>query len=143
MQTANGDHPQIQRKALTEEQINRFWTDGYLTIGKLLEDDEIAVLRREYDREFELARSGQGRFRNLAIDDTDDLDAKNQAATQMLQIMQMSERNIHFRQLLFNERILDRVEDLIGPNIQLFHDQALFKPHFLLLLGLIGVPLQG
>ncbi|MEM7130957.1 MAG: phytanoyl-CoA dioxygenase family protein [Chloroflexota bacterium] len=128
MQSTNGHQSTIQRKSLTEEQVNRFWTDGYLTIGKVLEDDEIELLRQEYDREFELARGGHGNFRNLAIDDTDDVNAKNEAETQMLQIMQVCERNIHFRKLLYDIRILDRVEDLIGPNIQLFHDQALFKP---------------
>ena len=45
----------------------------------------------------------------------------------MLQIMQMCERNLHYRRLLYNEQILDVVEDLIGPNIQLFHDRALYK----------------
>ena len=40
----------------------------------------------------------------------------------------MCERNIHFRRLLYHPRFLDLVEDLIGPNIQLFHDQAIFKP---------------
>jgi ectoine hydroxylase-related dioxygenase (phytanoyl-CoA dioxygenase family) len=129
MQSANGNETPTDRKALTEEQINRFWIDGYLTIGKILEDDEIELLRREYDYEFERARSGRNpRFRNLSIDDTDDLEAKNRAESQMLQIMQMCEYNIHFRQLLYDDRILDMVEDLIGPNIQLFHDQALFKP---------------
>ena len=58
MQSANGSKAPAQRKALTEEQINRFWIEGYLTIGKILEDDEVELLRREYDREFELARSG-------------------------------------------------------------------------------------
>ena len=129
MQTANGSKSPAQRKALTEEQINRFWIEGYLTIGKILEDDEVGLLRREYDREFEVGRSGSNpRYRNLSIGDTDDLEAKNQADTQMLQIMQMCEYNIHFRRLLYDDRILDMVEDLIGPNIQLFHDQALFKP---------------
>ncbi|MXX26330.1 MAG: phytanoyl-CoA dioxygenase family protein [Caldilineaceae bacterium SB0668_bin_21] len=129
MQSANGNEAQVQRKALTEEQINRFWIDGYLTIGKILEEDEIELLRREYDYEFERARKGQNpRFRNLSIEDTDDVEAKNQAESQMLQIMQMCEYNIHFRRLLYDDRILDMVEDLIGPNIQLFHDQALFKP---------------
>ena len=75
MQTTNGNNAPAQRKALSEEQINRFWIDGYLNIGKILQDDEIELLRREYDREFERARSGQSGFRNLAIDDTDDLDA--------------------------------------------------------------------
>ena len=49
MQSANGNETPTDRKALTEEQINRFWIDGYLTIGKILEDDEIELLRREYD----------------------------------------------------------------------------------------------
>ena len=118
MQTANGNSEPAQRKALTEEQVNRFWTEGYLGIGKILEDDEIELLRREYDHEFELANSGRHpRFRSHAIGDT-----------RMLQIMQMCEYNIHFRRLLYDDRILDLIEDLIGPNIQLFHDQALFKP---------------
>ena len=116
--------------ALTQEQIDAFASDGYLRVGKVLDDEEIELLRSEYDREFALARAGQGTFRNLAIDHTDDLETKNQAKQQMLQIMQMCERNIHFRRLLYNERILDVVEALIGPNIQLFHDQALYKPAF-------------
>ena len=129
MQTTEGAKEQAQRKALTEEQINRFWTDGYVTVGKVLRDGEIEALRREYDREFERARSGRHpRYRNLSIEDTDDVEAKNRAETQMLQIMQMSEYNVHFRRLVYDDRILDLVEDLIGPNIQLFHDQALFKP---------------
>jgi ectoine hydroxylase-related dioxygenase (phytanoyl-CoA dioxygenase family) len=115
------------RKTLTQEQAEHFQERGYLAIGKLLDDDLIDLLRDEYDAVFEHARSA-GTFRNLAIDDTDDLEAKNQAAEQMLQIMQMCERSIHFRRLLYDERILDIVEDLIGPNIQLFHDQALYKP---------------
>jgi ectoine hydroxylase-related dioxygenase (phytanoyl-CoA dioxygenase family) len=38
--------------------------------------------------------------------------------------------NIHFRRLVYHERLLDIIEDLIGPNIQLFHDQALYKPAY-------------
>ena len=112
---------------LTQDQIDQFRERGYLKIGKVLTDEEIEIYRREYDYEFEQAHQN-GRFRNLAIDDTQDLKKKKEAPTQMLQIMQMCERNIHFRRLIFNGKILDMVEDLIGPNIQLFHDQALFKP---------------
>ena len=115
-------------RRLTDQQVNEFQTRGYLELGRLLDDATVEVLRREYDREFELARSGASSFRNLAIDDTDDVAAKNEAEEQMLQIMQMCERNLHFRRLLYHEPILDCVEDLIGPNIQLFHDQALYKP---------------
>ncbi|MBI4551460.1 MAG: phytanoyl-CoA dioxygenase family protein [Candidatus Latescibacteria bacterium] len=115
------------RITLTPEQVDSFREHGYLRIGKLLDDDLVELLRREYDREFELAHQ-HGGFRNLAIDNTDDLDAKNNAEVQMLQIMQMCERNVHFRRLLYNDQILDLVEPLLGPNIQLFHDQALYKP---------------
>ncbi|MDA0709979.1 MAG: phytanoyl-CoA dioxygenase family protein [bacterium] len=113
--------------ALTPEQIHTFQKDGYLRIGKLLGDDLIETLRQEYDREFSLARENN-RFRNLAISDTDNLEDKKSAPTQMLQIMQMCERNMHFRKLIYHDEILDIAESLIGPNIQLFHDQALFKP---------------
>ena len=115
-------------RRLTPEQVNEFQARGYLKLGPLLDDATVELLRREYDREFELARSGASSFRNLAIDDTDDVAAKNEAKEQMLQIMQMCERNLHYRRLLYHEPILDCVEDLIGPNIQLFHDQALYKP---------------
>ena len=114
-------------KALDQEQIDQFRRRGFIIIGKLLDDDLVAVLRDEYDRLFAEARQN-GRFRNLSISNTDDLDEKNSADEQMLQIMQMCERSIHFRQLLYDTRILDIAEDLIGPNIQLFHDQALYKP---------------
>jgi ectoine hydroxylase-related dioxygenase (phytanoyl-CoA dioxygenase family) len=116
--------------ALTQEQIDSFWTNGFLRVGQVLDEEEIELLRQEYDHEFELARAGHGSFRNLAIDHTDDLETKNKAEKQMLQIMQMCERNIHFRRLVYHPRILDVIEDLIGPNIQLFHDQALYKPAY-------------
>ena len=61
--------------ALTPEQIEFFHQNGYIAIGKLLEDEHIEILRREYDREFAAARK-DNRFRNLAISNTDDLSEK-------------------------------------------------------------------
>ncbi|MBX3011313.1 MAG: phytanoyl-CoA dioxygenase family protein [Caldilineaceae bacterium] len=117
-------------KSLTQAQVDSFWTHGFLSIGKILTDDELELFRREYDYEFDRARAGETSFRNLAINQTDDLATKNKAEKQLLQIMQMCDRNIHFRQLTYHERILDIIEDLIGPNIQLFHDQAIYKPAY-------------
>jgi phytanoyl-CoA hydroxylase len=130
MQAAGSTIQQDQHKALTQEQINAFWSDGFLRVGRILDDAELELLRSEYDREFDLARSGQSSFRNLAGKQTDELEAAGKPQQQMLQIMQMCERNIHFRRLVYHDRILDVIEDLIGPNIQLFHDQALYKPAF-------------
>ena len=112
---------------LTQDQIDHFRERGFLVYGPLLKADEIEVLRREYDHEFALAEEN-GRYRNLAISDTPDLAAKRNAPRRMLQIMQMCERNLHFRRLIYDARILDVFTDLLGPNLMLFHDQALFKP---------------
>lgn len=112
---------------LTREQIDFFNENGYLRWGKILSDEELPPLRAEYDRVFAEARES-GRYRNLAISDTNDNDAKRNAPTQMLQVMQVCERSLLFRRLVHDARFLDIVEELIGPNIMLFHDQALFKP---------------
>ena len=113
--------------AFTQEQLNDFHRDGYVRLGRVLSDDELETLRENYDLEMDRARETNA-YRNLSIDDGAASDAKQAAPRRMLQIMQMCERNIHFRRLLYNKAILEYVTDLIGPNIQLFHDQALFKP---------------
>ena len=112
---------------LTQEQIDFFWENGYLPYGKVLEDSEIEPLRHEYDAVFARARQGNN-LRNLSTGDNVGVEEQNGSGQQMLQIMQMCERSIQFRRLIYNARILDLVQDLIGPNIMLFHDQALFKP---------------
>ena len=65
-------------KSLIQEQVDQFQLRGYVVIGKLLDDEMIEVLRAEYDRLFAEARQ-TGQYRNLSIDDTDDLDKKNDA----------------------------------------------------------------
>ena len=65
-------------KSLSQEQIDEFHLRGYIAYGKLLDDPLIEVLRAEYDRLFAEARQ-TGRFRNLSIGDTEDLDKKNNA----------------------------------------------------------------
>ena len=117
----------MRHNALAPTQIDDFWDQGYLIIGKLLDDELVASLQEEYDRLFAHARE-DGRYRNLAIDDTGDVAEKQKVQNQMLQITQMCERSILYRKLIYDDRILDIVENLIGPNIQLFHDQALYKP---------------
>lgn len=112
---------------ITQPQIDFFHAQGYLPWGPILDDAELESLRREYDREFALA-ADTGEYRNLSVSDTPDKQVKENASHKMLQIMQMGDRNMHFRKLWYNAKFLDIVADLIGPNIQLFHDQALFKP---------------
>jgi phytanoyl-CoA hydroxylase len=127
MTAASAAKPPSPHRSLDQNQIDFFRRHGYLKYGPLLEADLLEELRREYDRVFAAAQT-DGRYRNLSIDDSDDTNAKRDAPQQMLQIMQMCERSLSFRRLLYHEAMLDIAEDLIGPQIQLFHDQALSKP---------------
>ncbi len=109
---------------LKPEQVDFYAAQGYLAYGPLLDDGELELLRTEYDTEFQRAIEAQT-CRDLGADTK----AGDQSAPRKLfQITQMSERNIHFRQLLYKPQLLDIVESLVGPNILLFEDQALWKP---------------
>jgi ectoine hydroxylase-related dioxygenase (phytanoyl-CoA dioxygenase family) len=112
---------------LSQDQADFFRQNGYLPYGQILEADELEVLRREYDAVFQAAMA-EGSFRNLSGGDSVDTGEERPSSRQMLQIMQVCERSLPFRRLIYDSRIPDVVEDLIGPNIMLFHDQALFKP---------------
>lgn len=103
---------------LTQDQVDFYSQNGYLKYGPILDAATLETLRREYDAEF----SGP-RARRLTEGDD-----KPQDGRAVLQIMQLCERNIEFRRLLYHADILDVLTDLMGPNIQLFHDQGLFKP---------------
>jgi len=111
---------------LTSDQVSHFRQHGYLSIGKVLEDGHLAELQHEYDRVFAEARQ-TAQLRNLSSSDGA---ATTEADEEMLQIMQMCERSLLFRKLVYDEHILDIAEDLIGPNLQLLHDQALSKPAY-------------
>ncbi len=103
--------------ALIQQQKDFFTTNGYLPYTNVLDKAFLAELRREYDRVFLEAQESDA-YRNIAVNDDAD---KRAAPVQMLQIMQMCERSLAFRRLLYHPPILDVVEDLIGPNIVLFH----------------------
>ena len=124
MEATSAENP---NRSLTQKQIDTFRREGYVPIGKLIEDSDLEELRAEYDRAFHEARSSS-KYRNLSADGGAAQRHDDGAEEERLQIMQMCERSMAYRRLLYHPAILDIAEDLIGPNIQLFHDQALFKP---------------
>ena len=128
MQSTLATERQNGYKALRQEQVASFWEEGFLRVGKVLEDDLIELMRREYDDEFSQARRGERPIRNLAVAAEDSHDHDEDDQQELLQFMQISEHNVHFNKLTYHERILDIIEDIIGPNIQLFHNQAIYKP---------------
>ena len=115
---------------LTPQLVEQFQQTGYLKIPhRLIADDHLALLREHYDVLFAKKRgtSGEG-LRNLAVVGETEQDETADRSDEMLQIMEMWRYDAVYRQLLYHEPLLDIAESLIGPNIQLFHDQALYKP---------------
>ena len=115
---------------LTPQQIEQFGQKGYLKIAhRLITDDHLTLLRERYDALFAKKRgtSGEG-LRNLAVVGDSEQDETANRSEEMLQIMEMWRYDEAYRQLLYHEPLLDIAESLIGSNIQLFHDQALYKP---------------
>ena len=110
--------------ALTQEQIDFYHKHGYLKYGPILTDEEVELYREEYEREMAIAIE-QKTGRNLSSSDGG---VATESEQQVYQIVNICDRNIHFRKLLYHEKILQIVADLMGPSIQLFHDQALYKP---------------
>lgn len=114
---------------LTPERVEQFRRDGYLNIESPLIDAEyLGVLRERYDAVFAERHGGGGEgVRNLAVVDDS---AETDGAEEMLQIMEMWQLDPEFRKLLYHGPLLDVAESLIGGDIQLFHDQALYKPAY-------------
>ena len=117
---------------LTPHAVEQFQREGYLRIDhRLLDDDHLATLRAHYDALFAQKRGtiGEG-LRNLAVVGETENDADADRSEEMLQIMEMWRFDEAYRELLYHSPLLDIAESLIGPNIQLFHDQALYKPAY-------------
>ena len=115
---------------LTPELLEQFDRDGYIPIPhRLIEADHLERLRARYDAVFAERRDsvGQG-MRNLAVIGESETDPDADRSEQVLQIMEMWKLHEEYLQLLRHEPLLDVAECLVGPDIQLFHDQALYKP---------------
>ncbi len=96
----------------TQTQIDDFHRQGFLACPRLLDAAELPALRTAYD----------AAFTRLA---SQELAGKGQ---RMRQIMNLGEHSPPFERLRQDARIIEILTALIGPNLQLWHDQALWKP---------------
>ena len=87
-------------KSLSRAQLDQFHKKGFVAVGPLLEEGEVRELAEEYDRLFAEARQ-TARMRNLSSSDGE---ATTAADEEMLQIVQMCERSILYRRLLYDDR---------------------------------------
>ncbi len=112
--------------AIEQSLVDRYHHDGFLSYSRVLDDELLDALRQEYDYQFHVARESGSGARNVTADRA--YSEQDDEQERMLQIMNMHQRSALFNKLLYHEPILEFVRSIIGPNIMLFHDQALFKP---------------
>ena len=115
---------------LKTRDVQTFQQRGYLEIPhRVIEEDHLQQLRKSYDQVFSERRgtSGQG-LRNLSGTESITDATEDEHAGEMLQVMEMWQKSKDFQDLLYYDPLLDIAGSLIGENIQLFHDQALYKP---------------
>jgi ectoine hydroxylase-related dioxygenase (phytanoyl-CoA dioxygenase family) len=115
--------PLAQRcRALSSDQLHAFWRNGYVVVDDILDSTTLNQLRDRYEAVCQEARTS-GDFRNFA-----EQVSNGDEEREVMVINQVCERDLFFNALLYDPRILDVVEDLMGPHIQLFHDFLLHKP---------------
>ena len=109
---------------LKAEEVQTFQRQGYLKIPhRVIEEDHLQRLVRSYDQIF----NGEG-VRNLSETESTTEEAVETEDEKMLKVGGMWKRSEDFRQLVYHMPLLDIVESLIGGSVQLFEDEALYKP---------------
>ena len=117
---------------LTAEQKEFFAEHGYLRYGRVLSDDELAALRQrsadivEGRLEHMPARYIQRERQFRGDDDTDDVPVLDRTR----KMTHLAYFDDLFESMARKPEIVDVIEDLLGPNIKLYHDQLMMKPRF-------------
>lgn len=109
-------------KGLSKPQHDFFWKNGYLTIEKFLSGDELATLRKTVDQ-FVSAAIGitaSNRVYDLEPSSTPD-------SPKIRRLFNPMDYDDAFWGIGSGTKILDVLEDLTGPNIQLHHSKVNLK----------------
>jgi phytanoyl-CoA hydroxylase len=106
---------QAEQRAYYEE-------EGYLVFPQLLDSAELATLRTALA---EVLHDAEGL---TETNDTFSITRTDDGGFSVRRIFDPIARHEAFRDLVFNPKILDVVENLIGPNIQLHHTKLNLKP---------------
>jgi ectoine hydroxylase-related dioxygenase (phytanoyl-CoA dioxygenase family) len=109
-------------RALTEAQ-SRFWHEnGYLVLPEVLSPAEVATLRRGCEAlEARAMAPGEG-------GDRYQFKVFESGARSVQQIAEPHELGGEWLALARHPKLLDRVEDLLGPNLQLYYSMMMMKP---------------
>ena len=108
---------------LTQEQIDRFWRDGVLTVEDAVTPEQLAALRRDFAAWLEESRGQTGPY-GSTIDGRPrfDLQPDHTAEKPALRRVQApTEVSDAYFDAMANSRMTDMVAELIGPDVKLHH----------------------
>ena len=108
---------------VTAEQVEAFQRDGVVELGCILSTDEVGDLRERLERAcFDAAGAVLPAVRDLS-------EEKDRPLTySVMQVVDVHKRDRTFDHLVRRDDLLDVMEALLGPDIQLLRDQAFYKP---------------
>ena len=113
----------MSQSSLTEEQVSQYVTDGYLVVPSVFDDEELQQVDQTIS---EMARQAleSGRFEKVMELEPEQVSGRRVPR----RIYNPFEQHERFRKLAVDDRILNRIELLIGPNIALQHSKLNMKP---------------
>jgi len=117
-------------KTLTSEQLQFFNENGYIVVKKLFSEEEMQDVKDLRDRAVARATEAGGSFRDgPAGYDVEKLKSDPTGKTLSLRkIQEVYQAEPVFREMMSQDKLLDIVEDLIGPNIYYHSSKLMCKP---------------
>ncbi len=115
-------------RGLTEEQKSQFERDGFIYYGPIISAEELGAVR---ERIAAIASGDTSVPENLIRMEQAYLDGQLPGVERrdaVWQMLLLAEHDEVINRLVRNERILDAVESLLGPDIKYYSDQVLMKP---------------
>ncbi|WP_051872183.1 phytanoyl-CoA dioxygenase family protein [Streptomyces sclerotialus] len=109
-------------KALSTSQFENFERDGYCIVPSFLSPDDLTHVRNYYERAAEAQSSSR------PAQDATAWDRDGSSANVLRKAPAPLDNDPECRRIFTSPRVLDHVEDLIGPNIYLHSSKLLFKP---------------
>jgi len=113
----------MSKNALTEQQVEQYQIDGYVVAPSLFSRDEMAKVDGVI-REMTSAAIASGDYSKVM--ELEPESAGNEPTPR--RIYNPFEQHDVFRALATDARVLDRIEQLIGPNISIHHSKLNMKP---------------
>jgi ectoine hydroxylase-related dioxygenase (phytanoyl-CoA dioxygenase family) len=116
-------NPAIIANKLTGEQLAFYHANGYLTVGCVASEQEIARIRVLYDHMF-VSRTGRS-----AGDHYDLVGADEEGEEPLLvQILQPSKYFPELKETALYRNVVELIRQILGPNAKFFGDHAINKP---------------